>query len=816
MSLHLSKSNVAEEIAREPYAKPLLRWLLVIGVCSAASIALLLQHPMAGLGLAIYVAAALFSYAKPFYALTALLAVFPWFSFAPWTGWLVVEEFDILLLIFTAAVCLRQLLQPLPMLPSLDRADYCLNSKGVFLLFAFFAIGWYGVWHGFTQLGNFHWRFFTNYQTAENAVRTGKALLLAPLFIVAWYALARADKHKLYLAFVFGMNLGLAFAAFGCIYERYIFTGITNMSTDYRTTAWFWEMHLGGAALDAYLAVTIPFALALWPIAKAHWAKGLLILFYTLILYAAITTFSRAVYAAIPIAVAVMLVATQHQTQSMGWRSIKVRVLLAFTAFAAVGTFYVFPEGGYRVALAYVAVLVLMFWSWPFLSSISYRSWFSSMLLGLALIWPLLSFSSIDKLPYIAFIFFWGLAFMLLVLAYFREKPQKFSVVLLLIFITLNFIPSISFYWNKSHEYGQSLAVLIVLYAVFTLFYLLCKRVQLYKVQLNAVEAAAGSALLLITTMVFAMFMSSSYIVQRFSSVDRDLFGRFAHWKQASVIQQKLGGYWIGSGIGSFVNATYWHGPEIERISSFQLVKTDGDNALFLHTGNHMHGYGEVLRITQKVFTPIGRPTLTFRAKATKETSVTAELCEKQLLYHGSCIRGSAKISIGDEWRDYQLLLNRNELQTSNWGQIRHLMFMLSSGKPDTKILLDDLQLVDEDGRAMIKNGNFTQDMSFWFFTSDRNHMPYHLKNLFMHVFFEQGLIGLAATLLLAGYVLARTLFGRSQKHPLAPAIAAATTGLLVIGFFDSVIDGARMAWIFQVLLFLGVSLTFKTLKAKY
>ncbi len=817
MPFHLTKSNEGPHARGERQNKPWLLWLFVIGGCGAASIGLLLHHPMIGFGLvASYIAVALFCYVKPFVALVTVLAVFPWFSFAPWTGWLVFEEFDILLLVFIAAVCFRQLLQPLPTLQSPDRADYRLNNKGFFLLFAFFAIGAFSVWHGLAQAGDFSWRFFTNYQTAENALRTGKSLLLAPLFIVAWYALARSSRHKLYLALVYGMSIGLAVAVFGCIYERYIFTGLTNMSTDYRTTAWFWEMHLGGAALDAYLAVTIPFALALWPIAKPHWARGLLILFYTLILYAVITTFSRAVYAAVPLAICVLLLATQRQAHAVGRHIIKVKVLLVFALLAAVGTFYVFPEGGYRVALAYVAGLSLVYCSWPFLNSITYRVWFSVMALGLVLIWPLLNSASIEKMPYVIFLFSSLAAFATFVWAYFREKRPPMTLIILLIVVTLSVIPSISHYWNTSQVYSQTLAVVVLVYVLFTLFYLLCKKAHLFKVPLNFAEAMGGAALMFITTMVCAMFMSSSYIDQRFSSVDRDLLGRFGHWKQAADIQNKIGDIWAGGGAGSFVNATYWYGPEAERISSFRLVQEGANSALFLHTGNHLHGYGEVLRITQQVFTPVGRPTLTFRAKSTKDTSLGAELCEKQLLYHGSCIRGSVKITVGEEWENYQIKFDRDELKTTDWSQLRHLMFMLYVGTPDTKVLLDDVQLEDEHGRSMIKNGTFSQDMAFWFFTSDRNHMPYHLKNLLMHVFFEQGFIGLAATLLLSGYVVARSLFGRSQQHPLAPAAAAAIIGLMVIGFFDSVVDGARMAWMFQLLLILGASLNLTKLKSKY
>jgi hypothetical protein len=34
--------------------------------------------------------------------------------------------------------------------------------------------------------------------------------------------------------------------------------GLTNFASDYRTSALFWEMHVGGAALDAWLMLSFP------------------------------------------------------------------------------------------------------------------------------------------------------------------------------------------------------------------------------------------------------------------------------------------------------------------------------------------------------------------------------------------------------------------------------------------------------------------------------------------------------------------------------------------------------------------------------
>ena len=56
-------------------------------------------------------------------------------------------------------------------------------------------------------------------------------------------------------------TVGLLGVALATLWERLAFTGLLNLSTDYRTTALFWEMHVGGAALDGFLALTVPFAL---------------------------------------------------------------------------------------------------------------------------------------------------------------------------------------------------------------------------------------------------------------------------------------------------------------------------------------------------------------------------------------------------------------------------------------------------------------------------------------------------------------------------------------------------------------------------
>ena len=43
----------------------------------------------------------------------------------------------------------------------------------------------------------------------------------------------------------------------------------------------------------------------------------------------------------------------------------------------------------------------------------------------------------------------------------------------------------------------------------------------------------------------------------------------------------------------------------------------------------------------------------------------------------------------------------------------------------------------------LLGNGDFQHGNDRWFFTSDRHHLPWHAKNLWLHVYFEQGVLGL-------------------------------------------------------------------------
>lgn len=223
-------------------------------------------------------------------------ACLPWLNFSPWTGWLVFEEFDLLLLAVLAGAYARLAYRRQP--------DAEIEKNGflwfpVTLLLLLGASGLWSLSRGVLDAGGWAFDWFAGYTDALNSLRVvkslGFALLLAPL-IAAGHRPAPARAGQL---LAWGMVLGLLQVSLAVWWERAAFPGVSDFSTHYRTVALFWEMHVGGAAIDAYLAMATPFVV--WALSQARrplaWAGAAALALMTG--YACLTTFSRGVYGSV-------------------------------------------------------------------------------------------------------------------------------------------------------------------------------------------------------------------------------------------------------------------------------------------------------------------------------------------------------------------------------------------------------------------------------------------------------------------------------------------------------------------------------------
>ena len=270
---------------------------VLAGSCLLAALGLSGMHPLAPvtLSLAMPLMALLVGW-RPQLAWFLLPALLPVMNFAPWTGWWLIDESDLLVLACLAggygrwALCVRAGQVAPPRLGGFVTLWWLLAAS----------LAW-GVWQGLNDAG-FSWAgaqvaLYAGYDSSWNTLRVAKSLLWALLLGGLLRSPAALQQPAAWVAR--GMVAGLGLVCAAALWERGVYAGLLDFSLPYRSSAWFWEMHVGGGAIDAYLAMAVPFAFwAVWTAPSAwRWAAANALLAVSV--YTLLTTFSRGVYLAV-------------------------------------------------------------------------------------------------------------------------------------------------------------------------------------------------------------------------------------------------------------------------------------------------------------------------------------------------------------------------------------------------------------------------------------------------------------------------------------------------------------------------------------
>lgn len=260
-----------------------------------AGLALLCLHPLAGPALPLaWLLLAGLSAAVPRWGVACGLALVPVAGLGVWTGWRHLDEFDLILSAWLVGlnghVLLRRRSAHAPRLrPGWRPAvAWAWAAWGLACILAMRqalqasggeAID--GLWGG--------------HDNAANAWRLLKPWFWLLLMLPALGQLWREGAETLSRALCAGMAWGGAVLCLLLLQERASQVGLFDFQHPYRTTAWFWEMHLGGGAIDFYLAAVLPFAW--WAHHEARtrlgwWATAALL---AGLVYGVVTTYSRGI-----------------------------------------------------------------------------------------------------------------------------------------------------------------------------------------------------------------------------------------------------------------------------------------------------------------------------------------------------------------------------------------------------------------------------------------------------------------------------------------------------------------------------------------
>ena len=296
--------------------------------------------------------------------LFVLPAVLPLMNFSPWTGWLGLEEFDLVVVGLLAAGLGRL---------AWEAGRRCLDETtfvgptsrlrgyvAVALLFG--GLGVVELCRGVADAGGWAFAWFDGYAQALNTLRVGKSLFYAlALLPLLRDEFARSTPRAIQ-RLTLGMQVGLMGVGLAVLWERAAYPGLLDFSSRYRTTALFWEMHVGGAAIDAYLVLATPFAA--WALYAARsrraWAAAAFLALLTC--HACLTTFSRGVYIGVATPLLLLGIAWLQRTDSGFRLSRALRWVLSITAGSAVlaGAFAAMGYLGIAVALTALLGLLLV------------------------------------------------------------------------------------------------------------------------------------------------------------------------------------------------------------------------------------------------------------------------------------------------------------------------------------------------------------------------------------------------------------------------------------------------------------------------
>ncbi len=670
----------------------------------------------------------------------------------PWTGRFTFNEFDLLFLVTIASGLMFgryrwRVFYPRP------------ATIVLFCYLAVVAMGYSG-WLYFLLPPRSAWD--NPYYTSEYAYKVFRGIIWGIALVPMWGYLLAIHKQRAVTALLAGMCLAAVLLGLVVLWERgtlgvllagsawyQAVNSLLDLSSSYRVTALFSDMHTGGEVIDGVILLLLPVTLHAAMYGRVPWLRVLGASALIALGYVTLVGFTRATY------VAVALGLTGY-----GFLALRARHLS--------GSSLPVPLGG----LAITAAAGLVSATLTFLLAGSF---------GLAC---------------------YG-ALILLAFAKIQLQLQgllRFGTpVLALILTGLAMKAHMDGRWVAPSLTGGVLMVLGLIgsYALAGRLFQDCRGLT----QIDRLFILGG---IVVLPGLVALAVGGPHINGRLTRVSDDLEARQNHWRD--VLTSASGGFFnqiLGNGVGSFPgNYIATHPQKIEEVGSFTVFEQERREVLQL-------GGGHDLVLGQRVsIEPYTLYTLTLHLRAEQSGRIRASLCERNLIYTSNFMPRCEHAMISfesteGEFEAHSVKINSGELGQDSVLNRWPIVMSLLYNAPGTVIDIDSIEL-SSGGFNVLHNGSFKDGLDYWFYYNDFSHLPWHVKNAWLQVWFESGWLGVLLSLTLVTFVVRFTLQRRSYDS-LAMVYTVGLVTLCVFGFFGSPLDSSRVSWIFYF--FLGAGL---------
>jgi len=438
----------------------------------------------------------------------------------------------------------------------------------------------------------------------------------------------------------------------------------------------------------------------------------------------------------------------------------------------------------YGMVIGFVTVCIISIWErfvfsglFDYSSDFRITSWFSSMHTG---------GGHIDSYLMLAFPF----------LAFLYNKYFIYKVLTVIFFILGVYVSLVTF------SRGVYLAFIIEIFMLFFLLYLLYKPKFLSKTTL----LVPGFITIILISSFFVF--KGEFINKRINNINKDFDVRIFHWQDAiSMMDSNISTTLFGMGLGSYPRTYYLLNSENVTPASNLMMKEGEQEFLRLSDGDPLY-MGQYINIqSHKPYV------LQYDQRTNGDAKLSVPICEKSLLYSFECNwLNDIKPIHSNEWQHIEISFDMGKVGEAQGDFLvsRPVQLALYYGAGHGYLDIDNVKLINEFGQNIISNGDFEHGLDRWFFSTE-NHMPWHIKNLWVHVFFDQGVVGFFSFSLLIVLALVNLKSRIMANDYFACILLSSLCGFFVVSIVASPFDAPRLTLLFFIILFFSLEKVDKT-----
>src|SRR5439155_13640518 len=237
---------------------------------------------------------------------------------------------------------------------------------------------------------------------------------------------------------------------------------------------------------------------------------------------------------------------------------------------------------------------------------------------------------------------------------------------------------------------------------------------QLKRLATVAMLAVTGLA-------VMIPILSGSFMEARLAGTQTEATTRMRHWARTiDMMDKDLTTSLFGIGLGSFPRAFLFKYPDAAS-ATFSYAREGGNGFLRLGSGKPLYLDQRVPVVADKSYTL----SLDLRS-ANPEAKVDVTLCEKSVQYSFRCKATSLQPrAAATSWEHREVKLDSEQVGSGPWPLSRLVARSIANARRGSGVDVDNVRLLDESGRDLIANGDFSDGGSRWFFSAD-DHLPWH------------------------------------------------------------------------------------------